>query len=72
MTIGVRRQLGERIIQDVSGFSLVIRRSLRDMWYQIPNIEEAIKIEELQANMPDKEYETITECAMTMLDEWHG
>lgn len=69
LTVGVSGQPGESIIQDVSGLSLVIRRSLRDLWHQIPNIEAAIKIEELKATMSDKEYEIITECAMTNMSE---
>lgn len=69
LTVGVNGQPGERIIQDVSGLSLMIRRSLRDLWHQIPNIEAAIKIEKLKAGMSDKEYKIITECAMTNMSE---
>lgn len=69
LTVGVSGQPGESIIQDVSGLSLMIRRSLRDLWHQIPNIEAAIKIEELKAAMSDKEYKIITECAMTNISE---
>lgn len=44
LTVGVSGKPGKSIIQDVSGLSLVIRRSLRDLWHQIPNIEAAIAI----------------------------
>ena len=36
--------LGETIIQDVEGLSVEIRRSLRDLMYQLPVVEAAIKV----------------------------
>ncbi|XP_057872719.2 uncharacterized protein LOC131078906 isoform X2 [Cryptomeria japonica] len=69
LAVGVSGNLGERIIEDVNGFSLVIRRSLRDLWHQIPSIEAVIKIEKLNVTMSDKEYQIITECVTTNISE---
>lgn len=44
LNVGFGTELGESIIQDVKGISIVIRRSLRDLFHQIPDIEVAIKV----------------------------
>lgn len=41
--MGTGTDVGESIIQDVNGVSIVIQRSLRDLFHQIPNTE--IKVE---------------------------
>ncbi|XP_059641926.1 uncharacterized protein LOC132283907 [Cornus florida] len=62
-------ELGESIIQDVEGVCIVIRRSLRDLLHQIPSTEAQIKIEELKAAMSNREYQIITECAVSNISE---
>lgn len=42
--MGAGSELGESIVQDVNGISIVIQRSLRDLLHQIPSIEVAIKV----------------------------
>lgn len=42
--MGTKGELGESIIQDVKGVSVVIQRSLRDLLHQIPSIEVLIKV----------------------------
>lgn len=44
LTVGTGTSLGESIIQDVKGLSVVVRRSLRDLLHQIPNIEAGIQV----------------------------
>lgn len=44
MNVGCKGEIGESIIQDVKGVSVVIQRSLRDLLHQIPNVEVAIKV----------------------------
>ncbi|XP_077244890.1 pleckstrin homology (PH) domain-containing protein [Tasmannia lanceolata] len=60
---------GESIIQDVKGISVVIRRSLRDLLHQIPATEASIKIEQLKAALSNREYQIITECALSNISE---
>lgn len=69
LNVGAGSELGESIIQDVNGVSIVILRSLRDLLHQIPSVEVAIKIEELKAALSSKEYEIIAECAQENLSE---
>lgn len=42
--MGTGTDVGESIIQDVKGISVVIQRSLRDLLHQIPSTEIAIKV----------------------------
>ncbi|KAL0326634.1 UNVERIFIED_CONTAM: hypothetical protein Sangu_1741400 [Sesamum angustifolium] len=69
LNVGSGSELGESIIQDVKGFSFVIRRSLRDLVHQIPSLEVAVTIEELKAALSNKEYEIIIECAQANISE---
>uniref|UniRef100_A0A2P2MGT2 Uncharacterized protein LOC105636609 n=3 Tax=Rhizophora mucronata TaxID=61149 RepID=A0A2P2MGT2_RHIMU len=69
LNVGTGTELGESIIQDVKGISIVIRRSLRDLFHKIPSTEAAIKIEELKAAMSNREYQIITECAVSNFSE---
>ncbi|XP_043697676.1 uncharacterized protein LOC122648528 isoform X2 [Telopea speciosissima] len=69
LIVGSRKESGESIIQDVKGLSIIIRRSLRDLLHQIPNTEVTIKIHELKAALSNKEYQIITECAISNLSE---
>ncbi|KAK9266873.1 hypothetical protein L1049_027132 [Liquidambar formosana] len=69
LNVGVGTELGESIIQDVKGVSVVIQRSLRDLFHQIPNMEAAIKIVELKAALSNREYQIITECALSNFSE---
>eukprot|EP01018_Ginkgo_biloba_P007485 Gb_23775 [translate_table: standard] len=69
LAVGLRGKCGERMIHDVNGLSLVIRRSLRDLWHQIPKMEASIKVEKLKAALSDKEYQMITECAVSNIAE---
>ncbi|KAM7253783.1 hypothetical protein ACFE04_031465 [Oxalis oulophora] len=69
LNVGTGSELGESIIKDVKGVSLVIRRSLRDLLHQIPNTEAEIKIEELKASLSSKEYQIISECALSNISE---
>lgn len=69
LNIGAESELGESIIRDVKGVSVVIRRSLRDLLHQIPATEVTIQIGELRAALSSKEYEIITECAQTNISE---
>ncbi|XP_043715720.1 uncharacterized protein LOC122664096 isoform X2 [Telopea speciosissima] len=69
LTVGSGKESGESIIQDVKGFSVIIRRSLRDLLHQTPNTEVTIKIDELKAALSNKEYQIITECAVSNLSE---
>ncbi|ONK73416.1 uncharacterized protein A4U43_C04F31270 [Asparagus officinalis] len=69
LTVGNDTISGESIIQDVEGLSVVIQRSLRDILHQIPTTEAAIKIEVLKAALSNKEYEIITECAVSNISE---
>lgn len=41
---------GETIIQDVEGLSFELRRSLRDLWHQLPAMEAAIKVSTFTLN----------------------
>ncbi|KAK8950503.1 hypothetical protein KSP40_PGU008212 [Platanthera guangdongensis] len=69
LTVGTGIKCGESIIQDVSGLSVIIRRSLRDLSHQIPVTEATIQIEILKAALSNKEYEIITECASSNISE---
>lgn len=69
LTVGTGAIVGESIIQDVKGLSVVIQRSLRDLLHQIPTIEAAVKIEVLKAALSNREYEITTECALSNFSE---
>ncbi|KAJ8763967.1 hypothetical protein K2173_003749 [Erythroxylum novogranatense] len=69
LNVGTGTELGESIIQDVKGISIVIQRSLRDLLRQVPNTEATIKIEELKAALSNSEYQIITECALSNISE---
>ncbi|KAE8702415.1 hypothetical protein F3Y22_tig00110482pilonHSYRG00005 [Hibiscus syriacus] len=69
LNVGTESVLSESIIKDVKGVSIVIRRSLRDLMHQVPSIEAAIKIEELKAELTNREYMIITECALSNISE---
>ncbi|XP_022737877.1 uncharacterized protein LOC111290709 isoform X2 [Durio zibethinus] len=69
LNVGTESELSESIIKDVKGVSIVIRRSLRDLMHQIPSIEAAIKIEELKAELSNREYQIVTECALSNISE---
>ncbi|TYI15495.1 hypothetical protein ES332_A08G190100v1 [Gossypium tomentosum] len=69
LNVGTESDLSESIIKDVKGVSIVIRRSLRDLMHQIPSIEADIKIEELKAELSNREYMIITECALSNISE---
>lgn len=44
LNVGTGTDIGESIIQDVKGISVIIQRSLRDLLHQIPSTEIAIKV----------------------------
>lgn len=44
MNVGTGAELGESIIHDFKGVSIVITRSLRDLLHQVPSTEVAIKV----------------------------
>ncbi|XP_047340404.1 uncharacterized protein LOC124943990 [Impatiens glandulifera] len=69
LNVGTGEELGASIIQDVKGVSIIIHRSLRDLFHKIPIMEVQIKIVELKAAMSNKEYEIITECALSNVSE---
>ncbi|XP_058190168.1 uncharacterized protein LOC131307586 isoform X5 [Rhododendron vialii] len=69
LNVGTGTDIGESIIQDVKGISVVIQRSLRDLLHQIPSMEIAIKIEKLKAALSNREYQIITECALSNVSE---
>ncbi|CAK8539544.1 unnamed protein product [Lathyrus sativus] len=69
LNVGTGTDLGESIIQDVNGLSVIIHRSLRDLLCQFPSVEVIIKIEELKAALSNKEYEIITECSISNFSE---
>ncbi|XP_031125724.1 uncharacterized protein LOC116028070 isoform X1 [Ipomoea triloba] len=69
LNVGAGSELGESIIQDVSGISIVIQRSLRDLLHQIPSVDVSVKMEELKAALSSTEYEIITECAQANFSE---
>lgn len=69
LNVGSGTELGESIIQDVNGVSILIRRSLRDLLHQIPITEAAIKMEELKAALTSRDYQIITECATSNISE---
>ncbi|KAG4987653.1 hypothetical protein JHK85_030636 [Glycine max] len=69
LNVGTGSNIGESIIQDVNGLSVIIHRSLRDLSHQYPSIEVIIKIEKLKAGVSNKEYEIITECAVSNFSE---
>nr|XP_027080056.1 uncharacterized protein LOC113703042 isoform X2 [Coffea arabica] len=69
LNVGSGTELGESIMQNVNGISVIIRRSLRDLLHQIPDTEVDIKIEELKAALSNKEYRIISECAQSNFSE---
>lgn len=69
LIVGSSSVFGESIIQDVKGLSVIIQRSLRDLLHQIPTTEVSIKVELLNAALTNREYEIITECALSNISE---
>ncbi|KAI5072395.1 hypothetical protein GOP47_0012501 [Adiantum capillus-veneris] len=69
LSIGLNGEPGEGIIKKANGLSLSVTRSLRDLWHQVPGVDASITIEELKADLSDKEYQVITECAVSNLAE---
>ncbi|KAK4746515.1 hypothetical protein SAY87_012827 [Trapa incisa] len=69
LNVGTGSEIGESIIHDVKGVSIVVHRALRDLLHQIPNIEVGIKIEEMKATLSSTEYRIITECAQSNISE---
>lgn len=69
LNVGVGTKVGKSIIQDVEGISIVVQRSLRDLFHRIPSIEVAVKIEKLKAVLSDKEYQIISECSLSNFSE---
>ncbi|KAK4786568.1 hypothetical protein SAY86_010401 [Trapa natans] len=69
LNVGTGSEIGESIIRDVKGISIVISRALRDLLHKIPDIEVGIKIEELKATLSSTEYQIITECAQSNISE---
>ncbi|XVF52445.1 hypothetical protein PTKIN_Ptkin05aG0018700 [Pterospermum kingtungense] len=69
LNVGTEAVISDTIIKDVKGVSIVIWRSLRDLMHQVPNIEAAIKIEELKAELSNREYQIVTECALSNISE---
>ncbi|KAL6906369.1 hypothetical protein ACP4OV_003970 [Aristida adscensionis] len=69
LVVGMNKVRGETIIQDVEGLSFELRRSLRDLKHHLPVIEAAIKVEVLKAALSNREYEIISECAVSNLSE---
>ncbi|CAL0314336.1 unnamed protein product [Lupinus luteus] len=69
LNVGTGTDLGESIIQDVNGLSVIIHRSLRDLLHQFPSTEVIIKIDELKAAVSNKEYQIIAECAVSNFSE---
>ncbi|XP_068305501.1 uncharacterized protein [Pyrus communis] len=69
LNVGTKADLGESIIQDVKGVSVVIQRSLRDLLHQVPSIEAAIKMEKLKTALSNREYQIITDCAQSNISE---
>ncbi|KAJ0048722.1 hypothetical protein Pint_15724 [Pistacia integerrima] len=69
LNVGTGSELGESIIQDVKGVSIVIQRSLRDLLHQLPSTEAVIKVEELKAALSNQEYQIIIECALSNISE---
>ncbi|KAL5230936.1 hypothetical protein ABZP36_029712 [Zizania latifolia] len=69
LTIGMNMVCGKTIIQDVEGLSLEIHRSLRDLMHQLPVVEAAIKVDVLKAALSNREYEIISECALSNFSE---
>ncbi|CAA6669756.1 unnamed protein product [Spirodela intermedia] len=69
LTIGTGTLTGESIIQDVKGLSIIIQKSLRDLLHQIPLTEINIKVKELSASLSNREYEIVTECALSNISE---
>uniref|UniRef100_J3N503 PH domain-containing protein n=1 Tax=Oryza brachyantha TaxID=4533 RepID=J3N503_ORYBR len=69
LTIGMNMVCGETIIQDVEGLSFEIHRSLRDLMHQLPVVEAAIKVDVLKAALSNREYEIISECALSNFSE---
>jgi len=69
LVIGMNMVRGETIIQDVEGLSFELRRSLRDLRHQLPVVEAAIKVDVLKATLSNREYEIISECALSNFSE---
>lgn len=69
LAVGMHGKSGDGIIKKANGLSLSVIRPLRDLWHQIPGVDASIKIEELKADLSDKEYQVITQCASSNFSE---
>ncbi|KAK6935059.1 Pleckstrin homology domain [Dillenia turbinata] len=69
LNVGIGSKLGDSIINNVKGVSVVIQRSLRDLLHQIPSTEVEIRVGELKAVLSNSEYQIISECAMSNISE---
>ncbi|GAB2263603.1 hypothetical protein Droror1_Dr00025737 [Drosera rotundifolia] len=69
LNVGIGNEIGDSIIQEVNGVSVVIQRSLRDLFHQVPSSEVTIEVNELRAGLSNKEYQIITECAQSNISE---
>ncbi|GMH29787.1 hypothetical protein Nepgr_031630 [Nepenthes gracilis] len=69
LNVGTGSELGDSIIQEVNGVSIIIRRSLRDLFHQVPSTETTVEINVLKASLSNKEYQIITECAQSNISE---
>ncbi|KAK9698879.1 hypothetical protein RND81_08G137700 [Saponaria officinalis] len=69
LNIGTGKILGDTIIQEVNGLSIVIRRCLRDLLHQTPSTEATIEMDVMKAALSNREYQIITECALSNLAE---
>ncbi|KAH9610754.1 hypothetical protein KSS87_017342 [Heliosperma pusillum] len=69
LNIGTGKVLGDTIIQEVNGLSIVIRRCLRDLLHQTPSTEATIEMDVMKAALSNREYQIITECAVSNISE---
>lgn len=69
LNVGTGTELGDSIIRDVKGISVVVRRSLRDLLHRIPSTEAMVKMVELKAALSNKEYQIILECVSSNFAE---
>ncbi|XP_074317635.1 uncharacterized protein LOC141653693 isoform X2 [Silene latifolia] len=69
LNIGTGKVLGDTIIQEVNGLSIVIRRCLRDLLHQTPSTEATIEMDVMKAALSNREYQIITECALSNISE---
>ncbi|KAL8141812.1 hypothetical protein V2J09_014844 [Rumex salicifolius] len=69
LNVGTGTELGDSIIHEVKGVSVVIQRSLRDLLHQVPSVEAKIGVNVLKAALSNREYEIISECAQSNISE---